>query len=143
MGMVFTLVVPPDKQTSETIDEYYEHYLDRLGGQLGYDSIEEISEYRAAKEGINERGDFMVWKKMISPVRKQMNPTPTEVYDRYAEASVIYSQRGLGTLVRAFSDVRERFQRENDLDEHFVMDIDQYIVLFDFALLNGFGVSYD
>lgn len=142
MGSAFGLVVPADDQTKATIEQYYEHRLDRLDPFVDADSVEDRREYRRAVERLASRGDVMIYEKLLSDFPAVMDPLPSEIYREYADNDVIYDKIGLAKLNRSFTTARERLAESGRLEDYHERRLEKYRALVDFAIENGYGVSY-
>lgn len=139
----FTLVAPEDEQTHATVEEFFEHTLDRIDEYLDADGVEDLQRYRSAVDRLEE-GQFAIYVRILTDVAKHVDDTSlTAIWRTHAEdGDVVRSPIALARAVRTLEDARwdVRADERNDWREE--KRLDEMVALLDFAIERGYGVAY-
>lgn len=144
MSDSLVLTVPDEHKTAETIKRYYHHYFERTKEYVDNESPEEMTAYQHTLETFSERGSFHIHESLDTKIANHCEPSVPEIYCTYGDEEdvLIDYPYGLAKLAQSFDRARQRLASEGTLSVYDERDIDAHIALIDFAMENGYAISY-
>lgn len=139
------LRVPEESKSSEIIESYYDHYIDRVGTRMDVRRKEQYPDYSRSIDKWEKHQDVRINEQLLTGIVKKMDKLPSDISDGYSEGAYHFSSEiSLARLARELERARTRLHEENDedLELYYNRAIDGYIAMIDFAIEKGCKIVY-
>ncbi|MEZ3116795.1 hypothetical protein RYH80_12825 [Halobaculum sp. MBLA0147] len=140
MGDGLSLKVPADEETAETGRRFYQYHADQ---SQYHESIDDILDYKYFRERLDDRGRFMIYRKIPHTIIEPAPDILSDLLDEHTENGHRFTDReGMEALSAWLEDARSTLAANGELSNPRDQTITTCQHMIEFALEHDYDIVY-